>query len=107
EVLEDRVALGAGQERIQGRDGGACLEPAPESRRESPVVVDEQGDSIARPDTAAGKHASHPAGPPVEGAPAEGTVPPHEGRSLPAPSRDGIEEAGEALCHGRPGSLKP
>src|SRR5262249_57362620 len=79
EVLEDGVALGAGQERIQGRDGGACLEPAPESRRESPVVVDEQGDSIARPDTAAGKHESPPPGGPPAGGPAEATAPARAG----------------------------
>src|SRR5262249_56866265 len=100
-------AGGAGGGGFGGGGGGACLAPPQGPRRESPVVVDEQGDSIARPDTAAGKHASHPAGTPLQGAPAEGSVPPPEGRTLPAPSRYGIEAAREALSHGRPGSLKP
>ena len=53
EVTDDGLALRAREERIEGGDRRAELEAAPEPRRESPVVVDEERDPIARADSPA------------------------------------------------------
>jgi len=52
-VTDDGLALRAREERIEGGDRRAELEAAPEPRRESPVVVDEERDPIARADSPA------------------------------------------------------